>query len=121
MGLIRADGEPKLAAAKFADYTPELGVCQWFHFEDPRLDSGVEWLKKLGVTRLRTGLSWADSHRENADRWFDQQMKALDDFDVTLTFCFTPESRGKRPHHTSPPHSPEEFAEFCARMVRRYA
>ena len=121
MGLIRADGEPKRAAAKFADYTPELGVCQWFHFEDPRLDSGVEWLKKLGVTRLRTGLSWADSHRENADRWFDQQMKALDDFDVTLTFCFTPESRGKRPHHTSPPHSPEEFAEFCARMVRRYA
>ena len=121
MGLIRADGQPKRAAAKFADYTPELGVCQWFHFEDPRLQTGVEWLKKLGVTRLRTGLSWADSYRENADAWFDEQMKALDDFDVTLTFCFTPESRGKRPHHTSPPHSPEEFAEFCARMVRRYA
>ena len=121
MGLIRADGQPKRALTKFAEYTPELGVCQWFHFEDPRLDAGVAWLKRLGVKHLRTGLSWADSHRDNADVWFDRQMKALDDFDVTLTFCFTPESCGKRPHHTSPPHCPEQFAEFCARMVQRYA
>ena len=121
MGLIRADGQPKRALAKFADYTPELGVCQWFHFEDPRLDDGVAWLKRLGVRHLRTGLSWADSHRENADAWFDRQMKALDDFEVTVTFCFTPESCGKRPHHTSPPHRPEQFADFCARMVQRYA
>jgi beta-xylosidase len=48
-------------------------------------------------------------------------MQALDDFEVTVTFCFTPEARGLAPHHTSPPQAPEEFAEFCARMVRRYA
>jgi beta-xylosidase len=121
MGLIRADGQPKRALAKFSDYTPALGVCQWFHFEDPRLDDGVAWLKRLGVKQLRTGLSWADSFRADADRWFDRQMRALDDFEVTLTFCFTPESCGKRPHHTAPPECPEQFAEFCARMVQRYA
>ena len=54
-------------------------------------------------------------------RWFDRQMRALEDFDVTLTFCFTPEHRGLQPHHTSPPQVPQEFADFCARMVRRYA
>ena len=48
-------------------------------------------------------------------------MRALDDFDVTVTFCFTPEHRGLQPHHTSAPQVPQEFAEFCARMVRRYA
>jgi beta-xylosidase len=48
-------------------------------------------------------------------------MRALDGFDVTVTFCFTPEHRGEQPHHTSAPLVPEEFAEFCARMVRRYA
>ena len=32
-----------------------------------------------------------------------------------------PEHRGIAPHHTSPPLVPEEFAEFCAAMVRRYA
>jgi beta-xylosidase len=48
-------------------------------------------------------------------------MKALEPFDLTLTFCFTPEQRGIRPHHTSPPERIEEFADFCARMTRRYA
>jgi beta-xylosidase len=73
------------------------------------------------VTYVRTGLSWADSVRPGARRWFDRQMKALEPFDVTLTFCFTPEDCGIRPHHTSPPRSVEPYAEFCAEQVRRYA
>lgn len=121
MGLIREDGAPKLALRHFADYTPALGICQWFHFQDPRLDDGVAWLRKLGVKKLRTGLSWADSFRDGAGAWFDRQMRALEPFDVTLTYCFTPEHRGVRPHHTSPPQRVEEFAEFCGRMTRRYA
>jgi hypothetical protein len=48
-------------------------------------------------------------------------MQALAEFDVTLTFCFTPESRGVMPHYTSPPQRIEEFADFCVEMVRRYA
>lgn len=120
MGLVREDGCPKLALRHFNEFTPDLGICQWFHFEDPRLDDGVRWLKQLGVTKLRTGLSWSDSLRPNADAWFDRQMRALDDFDVTVTFCFTPESRGIAPHHTSPPQDVNEFADFCAAMVRRY-
>ena len=121
MGLLREDGAPKLAMKHFHEYTPELGVCQWFHFEDHRLDEGVRWLRDLGVRYLRTGLSWADWLRPNAEAWFDRQMRALEPFDVTLTFCFTPESEGIRPHYTSPPKEPERFADFCARMVRRYA
>lgn len=120
MGLLREDGSPKLACQHFADYTPEFGICQWFHFEDHRLDDAVAWLKRLGVKRLRTGLSWADSFRPGADAWFDRQMAALEAFDVTVTFCFTPEHRGLQPHHTSAPQVPAEFAEFCGRMVRRY-
>ena len=48
-------------------------------------------------------------------------MEALEEFDVTVTFCFTPEHRGIAPHHTSAPQVPEEYAEFCARMIQRYA
>jgi beta-xylosidase len=77
-------------------------------------------MRRLGVRYLRTGLSWADSFRPNALEWFDRQMEALAEFDVTVTFCFTPEHRGIAPHHTSPPQIKEEFAEFCAAMVRRY-
>jgi beta-xylosidase len=121
MGLVREDGTPKLAMRHLPEFTPQVGVCQWFHFEDPRLDDGVRLLKDLGVTYLRTGLSWADSFRQSADAWFDRQMQALEPFDVTITYCFTPEHRGVNAHHTSPPQRVEEFAEFCARMTRRYA
>ncbi|HVX91823.1 MAG TPA: beta-xylosidase [Xanthobacteraceae bacterium] len=121
MGLLREDGTPKMAAAHFPRHAPDIGICQWFHFEDHRLDDAVEWLKRLGVRHLRTGLSWADSFRPNALAWFDRQMDALSDFNVTLTCCFTPEHRGIAPHHTSAPQKKEEFAEFCAAMTRRYA
>jgi beta-xylosidase len=120
MGLVREDGTPKLAYKHFHKYAPELGVCQWFHFEDHRLEDGALRLRDLGVQYLRTGLSWADSFRPGADQWFDKQMRALERFNITVTFCFTPEECGIRPHHTSPPREPERFAEFCARMVRRY-
>jgi len=121
MGLIREDGTPKPALTRFAELTPALGICQWFHFQDHRLQSAVRWLRELGVKQLRTGLSWSDSLRPDADAWFDEQMRALEGFDVTLTFCFTPESCGIAPHHTSAPKEPEQYAEFCARMLRRYA
>lgn len=120
MGLLREDGSPKPAAHRFAAYTPELGICQWFHFEDHRLEEAVRWLRRLGVRYLRTGLSWADSLRPGALAWFDRQMTALEEFSVTVTFCFTPESCGLQPHHTSPPRDIAQFADFCARMTRRY-
>ena len=121
MGLLREDGTPKLAFEQFREYTPEFGICQWFHYEDHRLDDAVSRLQELGVKHVRTGLSWADSFRPDAMRWFDRQMKALEDFEVTVTFCFTPEHAGLQPNHTSPPREPGEFAEFCASMVRRYS
>jgi beta-xylosidase len=121
MGLIKEDGTPKLALEHLRKYTPEMGIMQWFHFNDHRLDDAVRWLKDLGVTRLRTGLSWWDSYRPGWEDWFDRQMEALEDFDLTVTLCFTPDCEGIEPHHTSPPKYPENFADFCGRVIERYA
>jgi len=121
MGLLDEHGRPKQAARAFPEFAPALGICQWFHFEDHRLDDAVRWLRELGVTYVRTGLSWADWFRPNALDWFDRQMRALERFDVTVTFCFTPEHEGIWEHYTAPPKRPEAFAEFCAAMIRRYA
>jgi beta-xylosidase len=118
MGLLREDGTPKPAVQAFPD---SMGICQWFHFEDHRLDLAVEWLRRLRVKYLRTGISWADSFRPNAEAWFDRQMSALDEFETTLTLCFTPEHLGVVPHYTSPPRDPRDFAEFATWAVRRYA
>ena len=127
MGLLEEDGTPKLAARHFADYTPQMGICQWFHYEDHRLDDAVRIMREMGVRHVRTGLSWADSFQPDALDWFDRQMSALEEFEVTVTFCFTPEhrslalARGLEPHHTSPPLVIEEYADFCAQMIQRYA
>ena len=120
MGLLDEHGTPKLAAKHFHECTPDLGICQWFHFEDHRLDDAVRHLRDLGVTYLRTGLSWADWFRPNAEAWFDRQMRALEPFETTITFCFTPEHLGMWPHYTAVPREPEGFAEFCGAMIRRY-
>ena len=127
MGLLEEDGTPKLAARHFSEFAPAMGLCQWFHYEDHRLDDAVRIMREMGVRHVRTGLSWADSFRPNALDWFDRQMSALEEFEVTVTFCFTPEHRslalvrGLEPHHTSPPIDVEEYADFCAQMIARYA
>ncbi|HEY7096738.1 MAG TPA: beta-xylosidase [Terriglobales bacterium] len=118
MGLLREDGSPKPAVDEFPS---GLGICQWFHFEDHRLETAVEWLRKLNVRYLRTGLSWADSYRSNAEKWFDHQMNTIEEFDTTITLCFTPEHLGRAPHHTSPPKRPNDFADFAAWAINRYA
>ena len=81
----------------------------------------MQWLNRLGDTHLGIGLSWAHSFGEGATDWFDWQMEMLQDFNATVTFCFTPEHLGLAPHHTSAPIDPMEFADFCARMIERYA
>jgi beta-xylosidase len=118
MGLLREDGSPK-AATEF--FPKGLGICQWFHYEDHRLELAVEWLEKLGILYLRTGISWADSFRQDAEVWFDRQMQALEPFTTTLTLCFTPEHLGLAPHYTSPPKDTNDFAQFAAWAARRYA
>jgi beta-xylosidase len=118
MGLLREDGSPKLAAESFPS---GMGICQWFHYEDPRIDLAVDWLKRLGVKYLRTGVSWADWYRPDAEAWFDRQMQALEPFTTTLTLCFTPEHMGITPHYTSPPKRADDFAEFALWAVRKYA
>ena len=120
MGLIAPDGREKPAARAFpADGS--VGFCQWFHFEDPRLEDAVCWMREHNVKYLRTGLSWADWYRPRAEEWFDRQMRALEEFDVALTLCFTPAHLGLEDHHASPPRDNEEFAQFAAWAMERYA
>ena len=120
LGLIRNDGTEKPIVEAFPG-DGSVGLCQWFHYEDPRLDSAVAWMKAHNVRHIRTGLSWADSFRPDAERWFDRQMQALDSFEVSLTLCFTPNHLGLEEHHTSPPQDNAEFARFAEWATKRYA
>lgn len=120
LGIVKANGEPKLAEGVFPQ-DGSAGLCQWFHYEDHRLDEAVRWMHEHGVEYLRTGLSWADSYRPDAGSWFDRQMRALQPFRVALTLCFTPGHLGLEDHHTSPPKDNQDFADFASWAVARYA
>jgi beta-xylosidase len=120
LGLVKDDGTPKMAVESFPT-DGSVGFCQWFHFEDPRLDDAARWMKEHNVRHVRTGLSWADSFRPNATAWFDRMMKALEPFAVSLTLCFTPAHLGLEEHHTSPPKDNQQFADFAGWAVERYA
>jgi beta-xylosidase len=117
-GLLRWDGRPKAALDA---WEPGFGICQWFQFQDERtLELAAEWLARLGVTRVRTGLSWAESHMPGWTDWFDRIMAVLEPYEVCVTLCFTPPSRGLRADHTSPPVDVSEFARFAVHMAERY-
>ncbi len=120
LGLVRHGGTPKLAADNFP-MDGSVGFCQWFHFEDPRLEDAVRRMRSMGVRYLRTGLSWADWFRPGAEAWFDRMMQALEPFQVALTLCFTPAHLGLEAHHTSPPKDIRDFEEFAQWAVARYA
>ena len=49
MGLLQRRWDAQAALQQFADYTPEFGICQWFHFEDHRLDELRLLAEELGV------------------------------------------------------------------------
>ncbi len=125
MGLLREDGTPKRAHARTSRATRRRSAS-----------ASGSISRTTGSTRpcawLKRARRAASAHGPELGRQSPPRRRCLvrspdgarsADFDVTLTFCFTPESQseGVEPHHTSPPRDPEEFAEFCARMVRRYA
>ena len=114
MGLFREDGSPKLAAANFP---AGLGVCQWFHFEDHRLELGVRRLRELGVRSVRTGISWADWFRPDSEAWFDRQMSALDEFDTTDHLVLYAGASGHCPALHQSGEGPGGFRGVCA-LVR---
>lgn len=99
----------------------KLAVCQWFHYEDyAAVDHAISLMLDLGVTHLRTGISWADYHRPNGRAWYDWQMKQLARFDVLLSIWHTPPSIAEGERCAGPPRRLRDYAEFCALMIHQY-
>jgi CDP-paratose 2-epimerase len=99
----------------------KLAVCQWFHYEDyAAVDRAISLMLDLGVTHLRTGISWADYHRPGGRAWYDWQMKQLADFDVLLSIWHTPPSIAEGERCAGPPRRLRDYAEFCAMMIHQY-
>lgn len=123
------EGGPPLAIG------PEVGFVAWFHFGDETaVRQTLEMVDELGVRRLRTGFSWADYERLDADgpAWFDWLLRdALGErirsgqLDVLFNFLYTPwaqarvKANGER-DTASPPRRLHAYGRFVAQMIARY-
>jgi CDP-paratose 2-epimerase len=91
-----------------------MGMVEWFRpGEETQVAQVLAELKELGITELRTGISWAEYYTPAGKEWFDWLIPHLAR-EVKLLPCFlyTPPSLGLAPRTSSPPAYPKAYADF---------
>jgi len=100
----------------------KVGMLEWFRpGEHDRVDRALADLRKIGVTELRTGISWADWHTPEGEAWYAWLIPQLArQVNVLPCFVYTPPSWGLAPKTSSPPRELRSFADFLNTMILRY-
>lgn len=106
----------------FAAGLGRVGVVEWFRpGEHDRVEQALTRLAAIGVQRLRTGVSWADYHRDGGAAWYDWLLPRLArDVEVLPCFTYTPPSLGVEAKASSPPRDPKAYADFLDLVVGRH-
>jgi hypothetical protein len=115
------DSIGKRATTEAPHLRDRLGICQWFHYEDyDAVRRAVTLLRELNVRHLRTGISWADFHRERGRPWYDWMMTTLREFDVLLSIWHTPPSISEGNTCASPPRRLRDYSDFILQVIDCY-
>ncbi|MEX0762443.1 MAG: NAD-dependent epimerase/dehydratase family protein [Dehalococcoidia bacterium] len=93
---------------------PVLGLVEWFRpNEHDRVEEVLKDMRSLGITELRTGVSWADWHTPGGREWYGWLLPRLSgEVNVLPCFHYTPPSLGVEPKTSSPPREPKAYADF---------
>jgi CDP-paratose 2-epimerase len=99
-----------------------VGMLEWFRpGEHDRVDRVLDDLRALGVTHLRTGISWADSHTREGEEWYAWLFPQLSrHVSVLPCFVYTPPSIGAAPKTSAPPLDPKAYADFLDVVITRF-
>ncbi|HEU4752443.1 MAG TPA: GDP-mannose 4,6-dehydratase, partial [Armatimonadota bacterium] len=101
---------------------PRVGVLEWFRpAEHERVERVLADLKVLGVSHLRTGVSWADWCAEGGEAWYDWLVPRLArEVELLPCFVYTPPSLGIAAKCSSPPRDPKAYADWLDVVIHRY-
>ncbi|WP_324670671.1 SDR family NAD(P)-dependent oxidoreductase [Hymenobacter sp. GOD-10R] len=93
---------------------PSIGIIEWFRpGEYERVTQVLNDLKELGVTELRTGVSWADFYAEGGREWYHWLLPTIArEVHLLPYFSQTPPALGVRPKTSAPPVQPKLYADF---------
>ncbi len=101
---------------------PVIGILEWFHQGDTaHVEKALAQLQQLGITELRTGISWADYHTPDGKKWLEWLIPKLSEH-VRVLPCllYTPPSIGLEPKTSSPPRYPEYYADFTDKILQQF-
>jgi CDP-paratose 2-epimerase len=99
-----------------------FGMVEWFRpGEHERVERVLSDMKRIGATRLRTGISWADWYTSEGVAWYDWLVPRLTR-EVELLPCvlYTPPSVGIEPKTSAPPQRLKEYADFIDLFITRH-
>lgn len=101
---------------------PQIGILEWIRPRDfERVEEVLEDLHKLGITHLRTGVSWADWHQAGTQEWYDWLLpKLASQVELLPSFLYTPPSIAEEPKTSAPPKYLKAYADFIDVMIERY-
>ncbi|HEX8426088.1 NAD-dependent epimerase/dehydratase family protein [Hymenobacter sp.] len=101
---------------------PTVGLLEWFRpGEFARVEQVLADLRALGVTELRTGVSWADYYTPEGADWYRWLLPTLaQQVNVLPCFLYTPPSLGERPKTSSPPRQLKAYADFLDVFVTEH-
>ncbi len=99
-----------------------LGLVERFAIGDhAKVERALELLRMLGVTELRTEVSWADASTLEGEKWYGWLMARLAK-EVRLVPCFTgtPPALGMEPRCNAPPREARAFGSFLEGFISRH-
>ena len=97
---------------------PILGAAEWFRpGEHERVERAVEALRRAGIHRLRTGISWTEYETPAGRPWYDWLLPRLAG-DLELLPSFTPTSLGANGSAPSP--DLKSYTDFIDQMIRTH-
>ena len=95
-------------------YSQKTGIVQWFHLNQyDEVYKAIEDFEKMGISHIRTNISWADWHQTDGEKWYNWLFKKLNE-KLTILPCilYTPPSIGIKPKSSAPPVNPRDYADF---------
>ncbi len=99
-----------------------VGVVNYFHIHDAAaVERVIKGLEKMGVTHLRTGVSWCDWETDGGPQWYEWVLGELcSRFSVLPCVLYTPPAKGLLPKTSSPPRDPEDYGRFVDLLLGSY-
>lgn len=99
-----------------------VGILEWFHQGNrAHVEKVLAQLQAMDIHELRTGISWADYHTAEGQKWLDWLIPTLSEkVKVLPCLLYTPPSIGLEHKTAAPPRYPEYYAHFVQTILAQY-